>query len=91
VDSAVVLVEPLGEPIALPGEEGPLRTFVQAAFGMRRKQMQRVLRTLLSLDPARVAALLRDLEIDPEARPEVLSPSDFVRLLRAAPNAAGAG
>jgi 16S rRNA (adenine1518-N6/adenine1519-N6)-dimethyltransferase len=83
VESAVVLIEPLEEPIARPGEEAPLRMFVQAAFGMRRKQVQRVLRSLYNLDAARVTSLLRDLEIDPEARPEVLSPWDFVRLLRA--------
>jgi 16S rRNA (adenine1518-N6/adenine1519-N6)-dimethyltransferase len=83
VESAVVLIEPLAEPIAHSGEEGPLRTFVQAAFGMRRKQMQRVLRSLYNLDAVRAGSLLRELEIDPEARPEVLSPWDFVRLLRA--------
>ena len=83
VESAVVLIEPLAEPIAHSGEEVPLRTFVQAAFGMRRKQMQRVLRSLYDLDAVRVGSLLRELEIDPEARPEVLSPWDFVRLLRA--------
>jgi 16S rRNA (adenine1518-N6/adenine1519-N6)-dimethyltransferase len=83
VESAVVLIEPLAEPIAHSGEEVPLRTFVQAAFGMRRKQMQRVLRSLYNLDAVRAGSLLRDLEIDPESRPEVLSPWDFVRLLRA--------
>ena len=83
VDSAVVLVEPLPEPIVRPGEEGALRSFVQAAFGMRRKQMQRVLRNVFAFDPARATAVLQDHGIDPEARPEVLSPSDFVRLLRA--------
>jgi 16S rRNA (adenine1518-N6/adenine1519-N6)-dimethyltransferase len=50
---------------------------------MRRKQMQRVLRSLYDLDAVRAGSLLRELEIDPEARPEVLSPWDFVRLLRA--------
>jgi 16S rRNA (adenine1518-N6/adenine1519-N6)-dimethyltransferase len=83
VESAVVLIEPLAEPIAQSGEEAQLRTFVQAAFGMRRKQMQRVLRSLYNLDAVRAASLLRDLAIDPESRPEVLSPLDFVRLLRA--------
>jgi 16S rRNA (adenine1518-N6/adenine1519-N6)-dimethyltransferase len=83
VDSAVVLIEPLSEPIVSASEEEPLRSFVQAAFGMRRKQMQRVLRNVFALDPERAAAVLQDHGIDPEARPEVLSPSDFVRLLRA--------
>jgi 16S rRNA (adenine1518-N6/adenine1519-N6)-dimethyltransferase len=83
VDSAVVLVEPLPEPIVRPGEEEALRSFVQAAFGMRRKQMQRVLRNVFAFDPARATAVLQDHNIDPEARPEVLSPSDFARLLRA--------
>jgi 16S rRNA (adenine1518-N6/adenine1519-N6)-dimethyltransferase len=65
VDSAVVLVEPLPEPIVREGEEGALRSFVQAAFGMRRKQMQRVVRNVFALDPARATAVLQDLGIDP--------------------------
>jgi 16S rRNA (adenine1518-N6/adenine1519-N6)-dimethyltransferase len=90
VDSAVVLVEPLPEPIVRPSEEGALRAFVQAAFGMRRKQMQRVLRNVFAFDPARATAVLQDHNINPEARPEVLSPSDFVRLLRAVHASPGA-
>jgi 16S rRNA (adenine1518-N6/adenine1519-N6)-dimethyltransferase len=56
---------------------------VQNAFGMRRKQMRRVLRSVYSLDVEAADALLGRAGIDGEVRPETLSPADFVRLLRA--------
>jgi 16S rRNA A1518/A1519 N6-dimethyltransferase RsmA/KsgA/DIM1 with predicted DNA glycosylase/AP lyase activity len=53
------------------------------AFGFRRKQMQRVVRELWGLGASEAAGILSRAAIDPSARPEVLSPSDFARLLRA--------
>jgi 16S rRNA (adenine1518-N6/adenine1519-N6)-dimethyltransferase len=80
VDSAVIRLIPLAEPL-LGGEELPaFRTFVQAAFGLRRKQMQRVLRTVRGISAENAAAILEETAIDRAARPEVLSPRDFVRL-----------
>jgi 16S rRNA (adenine1518-N6/adenine1519-N6)-dimethyltransferase len=83
VESAVVRITPLATPVALPEEERPLRTLVQNAFGMRRKQMRRVLRSLLSLDAEAADRVLQAAQIDPEVRPETLSPQQFVTLLRA--------
>lgn len=80
VDSAIVLLTPVETPPLGPTEEEPFRKFVQAVFGMRRKQLIRVLRGLLDLDAGRADALISSLGLDRSARPETLSPSDFVRL-----------
>src|SRR4051812_42421531 len=53
VESAVVRITPLAQPLISPEEERPFRTLVQGAFGMRRKQMRRVIRSLYSVDAAR--------------------------------------
>jgi 16S rRNA (adenine1518-N6/adenine1519-N6)-dimethyltransferase len=82
VESAVVRITPLATPLVAPAEERPLRLLVQGAFGMRRKQMRRVIRTLRSLDAEAADALLLAAGIDPEARPETLSAEQFVKLLR---------
>ncbi|MFL5608314.1 MAG: 16S rRNA (adenine(1518)-N(6)/adenine(1519)-N(6))-dimethyltransferase RsmA [Gemmatimonadaceae bacterium] len=82
VESAVVRITPLAAPLVAPDEERPLRTLVQNAFGMRRKQMRRVVRSLYALDAERADAILASASIHPEVRPETLSPSQFVALLR---------
>jgi 16S rRNA (adenine1518-N6/adenine1519-N6)-dimethyltransferase len=82
VESAVVRITPLATPLVSPAEERPLRLLVQGAFGMRRKQMRRVIRTLRSLDAEAADAVLLAAGIDPEARPETLSAEQFVKLLR---------
>jgi 16S rRNA (adenine1518-N6/adenine1519-N6)-dimethyltransferase len=87
VESAVVRITPLPQPLVTTDEERPLRELVQGAFGMRRKQMRRVVRTLLSLDAAGADTLLGRAGIDGEVRPEVLSVEQFVALLRARRNA----
>jgi 16S rRNA (adenine1518-N6/adenine1519-N6)-dimethyltransferase len=83
VESAVVRITPLAQPLVTPAEERPFRLLVQGAFGMRRKQMRRVLRSLYSLDVERADALLDRSGIDGEVRPETLSAEQFARLLRA--------
>jgi 16S rRNA (adenine1518-N6/adenine1519-N6)-dimethyltransferase len=82
VESAVVRITPLAEPLVTPDEEHPFRVLVQSAFGMRRKQMRRVVRTLDSVDAEQADAVLARARIDPEVRPEVLSVEQFVGLLR---------
>jgi 16S rRNA (adenine1518-N6/adenine1519-N6)-dimethyltransferase len=84
VESAVVRIDPRRDPVVSPSEEPAFRRFVQDAFGMRRKQMRRVLREILSIDADASDALLSAAGIDPMARPETLSPEDFARLVRAA-------
>jgi 16S rRNA (adenine1518-N6/adenine1519-N6)-dimethyltransferase len=83
VESAVVRVTPRADPAIAPDEERRFRTFVQAAFGMRRKQMLRVVRSTAGLEPDVAAALLAGCDIDPEARPETLAPEAFARVVRA--------
>lgn len=83
VESAVIRIEPRDQALVTPAEEQPFRRLVQEAFGMRRKQLGRVVRTIYSLDAEQAEALVRSVELDPMARPETLSPQDFARLLRA--------
>lgn len=82
VESAVLRIVPRAEALLAPEEEEPFRLLVQGAFGLRRKQMRRVLRTVRAWDAERADAALTAAAIDPEARPETLSPADFLRLLR---------
>ena len=77
VESAVVRVTPRVAPVVAAGREEPYRTFVQAAFALRRKQMRRVVRTVASRSAADADAALAAAGIDPEARPETLSPEQF--------------
>lgn len=83
VDSAVVRVEPLAQPLVPPDDLEPFRRLVQASFGLRRKQMRRVLRTVRGLDAEGAERILASAGIDPDARPETLEPEAFARLLAA--------
>ena len=82
VESAVLRIVPRDTPLLRPEEEEPFRVFVQAAFGLRRKQMRRVLRTVFTWDAERADAVLAAAGIDPEARPETLGAGEFLALLR---------
>ena len=85
VESAVVRITPLRDPLISAEEERPFRLLVQGAFGMRRKQMRRVLRSLHGIGAEAADLLLAAVNISPEARPETLTPAQFAALLRAAP------
>lgn len=80
VDSSVLRLTPLAEPLVADETREPFQRFVQQLFGMRRKQLVRTLRTMLVRDAETVSAALHTLGIDPTARPETLAPSDFARL-----------
>lgn len=80
VESAVVVIDPRATPVVAPEHESSYRRFVQDAFGMRRKQMRRVIRSIASLDAETADAVLGRASIDPASRPETLSPTDFERL-----------
>jgi 16S rRNA (adenine1518-N6/adenine1519-N6)-dimethyltransferase len=82
VESAVVRITPRTDALVTPDEERPFRVLVQGAFGMRRKQMRRVVRSLYSLDAEQADILLARAGIDGEVRPETLSVEQFVGLLR---------
>jgi 16S rRNA (adenine1518-N6/adenine1519-N6)-dimethyltransferase len=75
VTSAVVRVEPLGEPVA-PARLGDLEAVTAAAFGQRRKMLRQSLKTLTP----DAEALLREAGIDPTERPEQLSVAQFAAL-----------
>ena len=83
VESAIVRVVPRAEAHVEPHLEAPFRSLVIGAFGLRRKQMIRVMRTLTPLDATACEGLLRDCDIDPMARPETLPHEAFARLTRA--------
>lgn len=83
VDSAVVRVTPREHAVIEPELEARYRNFVLAAFGLRRKQLVRVVRTVASLDAERAGAVVAACGLSPEARPETLTPADFARLVRA--------
>jgi len=91
VESAVVRITPRAEPLIRADEEHRFRVLVQSAFGMRRKQMRRVVRTMFALDPDQADALLARAGIDAAVRPEVVSVEQFVRLLRADKGAVDSG
>jgi 16S rRNA (adenine1518-N6/adenine1519-N6)-dimethyltransferase len=79
VESAVVEITPR-LPVPLdPAQRRQLRHVVRTAFSRRRKQLQNVIAPLTE-DPY---GILERLGIDPRARPETLSPADFVRLAAA--------
>ena len=83
VESALVRITPLPQPLLNAEEERPFRLLVQGAFGMRRKQMRRVLRSLYAVEAAVADEVLQGARIDPEVRPETLTPAQFALVLRA--------
>ena len=82
VDSALVRLTPLAEPLVAPAELAAFRAFVTACFSRRRKQMRNVVMAATGRAAAVVVAGLRELGLDAAARPETLGPGEFVRLLR---------
>jgi 16S rRNA (adenine1518-N6/adenine1519-N6)-dimethyltransferase len=82
VQSAVVRLTPLGEPLVAPAVQADFRRFVTACFARRRKQLRNVLAGVWDRPPDAAVAVLARLGIDPTARPETLAPADFAALLR---------
>ncbi len=82
VESAVVRLTPRSDPLVPPELEERFRTFVIAVFGARRKQMRRVLRTVTGMSVDDAEATLAASGVSPEARPEVLEPADFARIVQ---------
>jgi len=80
VDSTVVRITPREMPLVRLESLAGFRTFVQAAFSLRRKQMQKVLRTIRAISPEEAGAILERAGIEATARPEVVSPGAFARL-----------
>ena len=82
VDSAILLIEPRADPLVAPADQAAFSEMVIAAFGLRRKQMRRVIRTLADLPPDEAERILFAAGIDAESRPETLTPGEFVSLFR---------
>jgi 16S rRNA (adenine1518-N6/adenine1519-N6)-dimethyltransferase len=72
--SAVVRLRPAQAPRFDIGDDGALRTLVTAAFSYRRKTLRNGLKTLLTGEDIEACG------IDPQVRPETLTPAQFGRL-----------
>jgi 16S rRNA (adenine1518-N6/adenine1519-N6)-dimethyltransferase len=77
ITSAIVRIEPLAEPIA-PANLADLEAVTAAAFGHRRKMLRQSLKSLAT----NAEELVRAAGLDPTARAENLSVSDFAALAR---------
>ena len=82
VQSALVRLTPLAQPLVGPDELLAFRAFVTACFTRRRKQLRNVLVAATGRGAAQVSAGLATLGVDPATRPETLGPEVFGRLLR---------
>jgi 16S rRNA (adenine1518-N6/adenine1519-N6)-dimethyltransferase len=81
VDSAVIRITPIRPYPLGEAEEKDLRTLTTAAFGWRRKQLQKTLRSGLGIEA--IEELETRSGIDLTRRPETLSPAEFIELSRA--------
>ena len=84
VDSAVLRMTPLVQPLVTDAEVEPFRRFVVGMFSFRRKQLVRALRELKGWDAEQGSAVVSAAGFEATARGEELSPAEFVRLFRAA-------
>ncbi|GIW50731.1 MAG: ribosomal RNA small subunit methyltransferase A [Gemmatimonadales bacterium] len=82
VDSAVVRMVPIEEPLLDPVEHEDFRAFVTALFGQRRKQLAHSLRFITDASAERVERWLGSMGIDPRRRVETLSPAELLELFR---------
>jgi 16S rRNA (adenine1518-N6/adenine1519-N6)-dimethyltransferase len=85
VDSAVMRIIPHEPPRLSDREENDLRTLTRTAFGWRRKQLQKILRSAPNYEatPEVIHELQSDTGIGMETRPETVSPEKFIHLARA--------
>ena len=82
VDSALLRLTPLSEPLVTDQERAGFRALVVGLFGFRRKQMLRGVRELTKWETPRVSDLLARAGVLETVRPEVLGPAEFARLHR---------
>lgn len=83
VDSSVILIRP-GRPLEPPLARA-LRSLTRATFGLRRKQLQKILRTATGygLTSEEAVALCTEVGVRPQDRPETLDPGTFIALAAA--------
>lgn len=80
VDSAVIRLTPLPQPLVADHEVASFRRMVTGLFSFRRKQLGRGLRELTGWPQEQTTAVLAAAAIAPDARPETLEPAAFARL-----------
>jgi 16S rRNA (adenine1518-N6/adenine1519-N6)-dimethyltransferase len=85
VDSSVVQITPLRPYPLSAAEEADLRTLTRVAFGWRRKQFQRILRSAepFRLSEYEIERVSNATGINMKLRPEAVGPDAFVALSRA--------
>jgi len=83
VDSVVLRLTPLAVPLIDDGALPAFRAAVTGLFSLRRKQLVRGIRQLTGWPAEDVTAVLKDVGLDPTARPETVAPPGFVALTRA--------
>jgi 16S rRNA (adenine1518-N6/adenine1519-N6)-dimethyltransferase len=82
VDSAVLRLTPLSEPLVSDRERETFRRMVVGIFGFRRKQLLRGMRELTGWDADKVRQILERAGLTETIRPEGLEPAAFARLHR---------
>lgn len=80
VDSAVLVLDPLAEPVSEETDE--LRALVSGAFSQRRKKLKSAWRGVLGKSDAAVAAAAQRAGIDLDARGETLGVAAFARMAK---------
>lgn len=87
VDSAIVVLTPRHQPLAVqPFDKQKLFGFIRGCFAHRRKSLWNNLQGVIGKDKAtkdQLAAILDDLQISPQIRPERLSLVQFIDLANA--------
>ena len=82
VDSQVVILETLAEPLVAPEDEKAFFRVVKAGFAARRKKLRSSIAAGLAISKPAAEELLRHATINPDSRAEDLSIDDWLRLAK---------
>ena len=82
VDSQVVILETLAEPLVAPEDEKAFFRVVKAGFAARRKKLRSSIAAGLAISKPAAEELLRHATINPDSRAEDLSIYDWLRLAK---------
>lgn len=91
VDSSVIRLVPLAEPVVSDHRRRAFRGLVVGLFGFRRKQLIRGIRELTGWSPETTSAVLARAGVGPGVRPETLAVAQFAALLEALVDAGWGG
>ncbi|MCH5385240.1 16S rRNA (adenine(1518)-N(6)/adenine(1519)-N(6))-dimethyltransferase [Limosilactobacillus reuteri] len=87
VDSAIVVLTPRSNPLPVqPFDKQKLFGFIRGCFAHRRKSLWNNLQSVIGKDPAvkeKMTAVLTQLDISPQIRPEKLTLEQFIELANA--------